>query len=100
MLYCGMEGMHMRMVKATYKRRSGTFEPVEPVELPDGATVHVVVPESMTTEAAGAIVVPEPTPDAIEAFHRSAGGWRDSVPEEFIAEVYKRREMRRHPVDL
>ncbi len=90
----------MRMIKAKYKRRSGSFEPMGPVELPDGVTVDVVVPESMTADAAGPIVVPEPTLDAIEAFHRSAGGWRNLVPEEFITEVYKRREIRRHAIDL
>jgi len=100
MVYYGAEDRHMRILKATYKRGSGSFEPVEPVELPDGATVDVVVPESTTAETAGAIVVPDPTPDAIETFHRSAGGWRDLVSEEFVTEIYKRREIRRHPVDL
>ncbi len=93
----------MRMLKAKYKRHSGSFEPIDPVELPDDATVDVVVPESMSAESADAveaIVVPEPTPDAVEAFHSSAGGWSNLVPEEFVTEVYKRRELRRHPIDL
>jgi len=90
----------MRTIKAKYKKRSGSFEPMEPVELPDNATVDVVVPESTMTDGVDMIVVPEPTPDAIEAFHGSAGGWSTLVPEEFITEAYRRRESRRHPIDL
>jgi|GEM_PF-4989881 len=90
----------MRTIKAKYKKHSGSFEPIEPVELADDATVDVVVPESVAVGAVEAIVVPEPTPDTIEAFHSSAGGWSNLVPEEFITEVYKRREIRRHPIDL
>jgi hypothetical protein len=47
-----------------------------------------------------AIVVPEPTTEAVEAFHRSAGGWKYLLPEDFIGEIHKRREIRRQPVDL
>jgi len=32
-----------------------------------------------------AIFVPEPTAKAIEAFRRSAGGWKDLLPGEFIS---------------
>ncbi len=90
----------MRTIKAKYRRRSGFFEPLEPVELPDEAVVDVAVPEAATGENVDAIIVPEPTEEAIAAFHRSAGGWKDLLPEEFIAEVHKRREVRRQPVDL
>ncbi len=90
----------MRTIKAKYRRRSGFFEPLEPVELPDEAVVDVAVPEAEAGENMDAIIVPEPTEGAIEAFHRSAGGWKDLLPEEFITEVHKRREVRRQPVDL
>ncbi len=90
----------MRTIKAKYRRHSGLFEPLEPVELPDEAVVDVAVPEAAAGENVDAIIVPEPTAEAIEAFHRSAGGWKDLLPEEFIAEVHRRREIRRQPVDL
>jgi len=90
----------VRTIKAKYRRRSGFFEPLEPVELPDEAVVDVAVPETATGENVDVIIVPEPTAEAIEAFRRSAGGWKDLLPEEFIAEARKRREIRRQPVDL
>ncbi len=90
----------MRTIKAKYRRHSGFFEPLEPVELPDDAVVDVAVPEVATGESVDGIIVPEPTAEAIEAFHRSAGGWKDLLPEEFVAEVHRRREIRRQPVDL
>ena len=90
----------MRTIKAKYRTHSGFFEPLEPVELPDEAVVEVAVPEADAGENVGAIIVPEPTAETIEAFHRSAGDWKDLLPEEFIAEVHKRREVRRPPVDL
>ncbi len=89
----------MRTIKAKYRRRGGFFEPLEPVELPDEAVVDVAVPEAATGENVHAIIVPEPTGEAIEAFHRSAGGWKDLLPEEFIAEVRRRREIRRQEID-
>jgi predicted DNA-binding antitoxin AbrB/MazE fold protein len=90
----------MRTIKAKYRRRSGVFEPLEPIELPDEADVDVVVPDAVAGESGNPIIVPDPTPAAIEAFHRSAGAWRDLVPEEFIAEIHRRREVRREPIDL
>ena len=90
----------MRTIKAKYRRDSGLFEPLEPVELPDEAVVDVAVPDAAAGVEVEAIVVPEPTTDAIEAFRRSAGGWENLVPEDFIGEVHKRREIGRQPVDL
>ena len=90
----------MRTIKAKYRTHSGFFEPLEPVELPDEAVVDVAVPDAEAGENVDAIIVPEPTEETIEAFHRSAGGWKDLLPEEFIAEVHKRREIQRPPDDL
>jgi hypothetical protein len=90
----------VRTIKAKYRRRSGFFEPLEPVELPDEAVVDVAVPEAATGENVEAIIVPEPTTEAIEAFRRSAGRWKDLLPEGFVGEAHKRRDVRRKPVDL
>jgi predicted DNA-binding antitoxin AbrB/MazE fold protein len=90
----------VRIIKARYRKHSGLFEPLEPVELLDEAVVDVTVPDAVADENFESIVVPDPTAEAIEAFHRSAGGWKDLLPEEFMAEVRRRREIRRQPVDL
>lgn len=73
-----------RMIKAKFKK--GIFEPVEPVTLAEDEEVEVTLPE--------------PTKADIDAFRRAAGGWKDLVPEEFIAEIHRRRETRRKPVNL
>lgn len=90
----------MRTITAKYRQQSGVFEPLEPVERPDEAGVDVVVPEAASDEAVTPIIVPEPTPAALKAFHRSAGGWKDLLPEESIAELPRRREIGREPIDL
>ena len=90
----------MRMIRARYKKHTRSFQPMEPIELPDNATVDIVVPDAVSPDSADPLIVPEPTPAAMEAFRRSAGGWRDLMPDEFIDEVYKRREIRRHRIDL
>ena len=76
-----------RIVRARAKR--GVFEPIEPVTIPDGTEVTVTIPEELSAED-------------IEAFHRSAGGWKDLVDADaLIREIYERRltgsRADRHP---
>ncbi len=73
-----------RTIRAKY--RKGVFEPVEPVMLDEEEEVE--------------ITLPEPTKEDVDAFLRSAGSWKDIVPEEFIAEIHRRRATRRDPIDL
>jgi len=73
-----------KVIKAKYKK--GVFEPLEPIELPEDEVVEVTVSEPSEADR--------------EAFFRSAGGWKDLVPEEFVAEIHKRRETRRRPLKL
>lgn len=40
------------------------------------------------------------TPEAFEAFRRSAGAWRDVDTERLLADIYTRRASFRPPVDL
>jgi len=68
------------------KVKEGRIEPLEPVDLTEGEELVVMV---------------EAPDDAdVDAFRRSAGGWKELVPEEFIAEIHRRRETRRKPVNL
>ncbi len=73
-----------RTIRAKYRR--GVFEPIEPVRLDEEEEVE--------------ITLPEPTKEDVDAFLRSAGSWKDIVPEEFIAEIHRRRATRRDPIDL
>ncbi len=53
-----------RIIRARATR--GMFEPLEPIDVPDGTEVTVPVPD-------------EPSPEDVEAFRRSAGSWRGLV---------------------
>jgi predicted DNA-binding antitoxin AbrB/MazE fold protein len=55
------------------------FEPLEPIDVPDGTEVTVTI--------AG-----EPSAEDIEAFRRSAGSWRGLVDaDRLIADIYESR---------
>lgn len=73
-----------RTIRAKY--RKGVFEPVEPVMLDEDEEVE--------------ITLLEPAKEDVDAFLRSAGSWMDIVPEEFIAEIHRRRATQRDPIDL
>lgn len=73
-----------RTIRAKY--RKGVFEPVEPVMLDEDEEVE--------------ITLLEPAKEDVDAFLRSAGSWKDIVPEEFIAEIHRRRATQRDPIDL
>lgn len=66
-----------RIIRARAKR--GMFEPVEPVDVPDGTEVTVTISE-------------EPSNADIEAFRGAAGSWRGLVDaDKLIAEIYASR---------
>jgi predicted DNA-binding antitoxin AbrB/MazE fold protein len=72
----GMNHMS-RIIRARAKR--GVFEPLEPVDVPEGTEVTITIPE-------------EPTAEDIEAFRRSAGSWRGLVDaDKLIADIYESR---------
>ena len=80
--------MVARVIRAKYKKGSGRghFEPIEPVELADDEVVEVIVPDIRT--------------DDRERFLRSAGAWKDLVPEEFIERLRERRAVPRERPSL
>jgi hypothetical protein len=82
-------------------RKGRVVEPVEPGDLPEEVEGWLTVPEPTTgPEEVEEIVVPDPTPETIEAFHRSAGSWRDLLPEDFLDTLRERRATPRQPLEL
>lgn len=75
--------MLARIVRAKYKKGSGRghFEPIEPVDLAEDEVVEVIVPDVGKGDR--------------ERFLRSAGTWKDLVPEEFIERLRERRSVPR-----
>lgn len=75
--------MLARVIRAKYKKGSGRghFEPIEPVELAEDEVVEVIVPEVHKGDR--------------DRFLRSAGAWKDLVPEEFIERLRERRAVAR-----
>ena len=72
-----------RTIRARAKH--GIFEPLEPVAVADGTEVTVTIPG-------------EPSPEDIDAFHRSAGGWRGTIDaEELIRNIYNDRLVSTRP---
>ena len=66
-----------RTIRARVKR--GLFEPLEPIDAPDGLEVTVTVPD-------------KPSAADIDAFRRSAGSWRGLVDaDELIHHLYEGR---------
>ena len=71
-----------RIIKARY--RNGVIEPLEKLDLADGAEVTVVledVPPSLLDE------------EKRERFLTSAGSWKDIVDEKFLDEIYRQRSL-------
>ena len=72
-----------RVIRARAKR--GIFEPLEPVSIPDGTEVTVTIPGELS-------------PEDIEAFHRSAGGWKGTIDaERLIRDIYNDRLVSTRP---
>jgi predicted DNA-binding antitoxin AbrB/MazE fold protein len=72
-----------RIIRARTKR--GVFEPIEPIDVPEGTEVTVTIPE-------------EPTLEDVEAFHRSAGSWKGTVDaEQLIRDIYNDRLISTRP---
>ena len=70
--------MVLRHFRARYSR--GVLEPLEAIDLEEGAEVSVSIEET-----------PSPTRD-LEAFRRAAGGWKgNSDPEELKRMIYEAR---------
>lgn len=66
-----------RIVRARAKR--GIFEPIEPIDVPDGTEVTVTISD-------------EPSAADMDAFRRAAGSWRGLVDaDKLIAEIYESR---------
>lgn len=75
--------MLARVIRAKYKKGSGRghFEPMEPVELNEDEVVDVIVREGRKGDR--------------NAFLRSAGAWKDLVPEDLIERLRARRAVPR-----
>jgi hypothetical protein len=75
--------MLARIVRAKFKKGSGRghFEPIETVDLAEDEVVEVIVPEGHKGDR--------------ERFLRSAGAWKDLVPEELIERLRERRAVPR-----
>jgi predicted DNA-binding antitoxin AbrB/MazE fold protein len=75
--------MLARIVRAKYRKGPGKghFEPIEPVDLAEDEVVEVIVPEVRRGDR--------------ERFLRSAGAWKDLVPEDIIARLRERRAVPR-----
>jgi len=66
-----------RNIRARVRR--GLFEPLEPINVPDGTEVTVTIPDG-------------PTPADREAFRRSAGSWAGLIDADaLIRDLYDRR---------
>ena len=80
--------MVTRHVRARYSK--GVLEPLEAIDLEEGAEVSLSIEEEPSRER------------KLEAFRRSAGGWKgNSDPEELIRMIYESRITgSREPPDL
>lgn len=77
-----------RTIKGKYKKTTRVFEPIEPLDLPEGEIVEITVPDRVPAEDD-------------ELFLSSAGGWADFDAEDFVKETYdRRRRGSRLPVEL
>ena len=66
-----------RNIRARVRR--GLFEPLEPIDVPDGTEVTVTIPDRTSAED-------------LEAFRRSAGSWKGLVDADvLIRDLYERR---------
>lgn len=83
-------------------RKGRVVEPVEPGDLPEEVEGWLFLPGSPVgaDEEIEAMDVPDPTPDAIEAFHRSAGSWKELLPEDFLETLRRRRAIPRQLLEL
>jgi hypothetical protein len=82
-------------------RKGRIVEPVEPGDFPEDVEGWLTVSDTDSNqEEVVAVVVPDPTPEAIEAFHRSAGSWKDLVPDDFLDTLRRRRATPRQPLEL
>ena len=72
-----------RNIRARVRR--GLFEPLEPIDVPDGTEVLVTVPD-------------RPSSEDLEAFRRSAGSWKGLVDADaLIRDLYERRRLGTRP---
>ena len=72
-----------RTIRARFK--GGVLEPLENVELPEGAEVTVTIDK-------------EPSAEDVEAFRRAAGSWRGKVDgETLIRNIYADRLISTRP---
>jgi predicted DNA-binding antitoxin AbrB/MazE fold protein len=75
----------LKTIRARY--RNGIIEPLEEIDLADGAEIDITVDirPSMSREGRE------------ERFLSSAGRWRDIVDEDFLNEIYEQRKRRTRP---
>ena len=75
----------MKTIKARY--HNGLIEPLEEVDLVDGAEITV------TIDDVSALSVEEKR----RRFRAAAGGWKNIVDENFLDEIYRQRDLRTRP---
>ena len=76
----------LKTIRARY--RNGLIEPLEEIDLADGAEITVTLEEispSLSEE------------ERRRRFLSSAGSWKDIVDEEFLPQVYRQRNLRTRP---
>lgn len=76
----------LKTIKARY--RNGLIEPLEKIDLTDGAEITVTLEEispSLSDE------------ERRERFLSSAGSWKGIVDEEFLDEIYRQRNLHTRP---
>ncbi len=75
-----------KTIKAVF--RNGLIEPLEPLDLNDGAEITVTL-EDMSP--------PLSEEERRKRFLSSAGGWKGIVDEKFLDEIYRQRSLRTRP---
>ena len=71
-----------RSIKAIY--RNGIIEPLEEIDLADGAEITVTLEDTLTSLT---------EEERKKRFLSSAGSWRDIVDESFLDEIYRQRNL-------
>ena len=72
----------LKTIKAVYK--NGRIEPMEEINLAEGAEITVTVDTSQPVFEA----------ERLEHFLSSAGSWKGLIDEDFIDEIYRQRSLR------
>ena len=76
----------LKTIRARY--RNGLIEPLEVIDLSDGAEITVTLEEISPSLSAE---------ERRGRFLASAGSWKDILDEKFLDEIYRQRSLRNRP---